>query len=230
MMNPPLNIALLVSLALGCSTPKEPAETQEPVSFNANTSTDNATDTGTDTSDDDHADTGEATGGDTGGDTATDDPSPPIIDGDWEGSLTVNFETDPLGTGEMIEATCTGPMVVHIVRDDTPSILGSGECSFEVDSPLALLLGTEGPFPGRTSGSISEDDSAEGVIVLELPEFESDMTVDWTGQFNDIDGVVHFLGEYGDTLTDLTAVVGSTVLVFDVTYSGTFDMVRVPTD
>jgi hypothetical protein len=73
---------------------------------------------------------------------------------------------------------------------------------------------------------VAEDESALGVIVLEIPGVDSDIVVDWTGLFKEIDDTLVFSGEYGDTVEDLTAVLGTSVLVFDVTYEGTFELAQ----
>jgi hypothetical protein len=237
-ISPTLRLSLV--LGLSCGSPADKPESGA-LDFDpggvadtggpdpADTDTADPTDTDTDTDTADPTDTGGEEGGDSGTDSGIEDPSPLPIDGAWEGSLTVTFLTDPLGTGALLEATCTGPMVANVARDEEPQIHGSGECSIPADSALATLLGSYGPFPGRTSGSVAEDESALGVIVLEIPGVEHDILVDWTGLFKETDGTLNLNGEASGTIEDLAYLLGPAEMVFDVTYTGTFELEQIPT-
>jgi hypothetical protein len=207
---------LVIPLAVGCGGGEDGDKPGDDTIGELDTDTEEATDT----------DTGDTT--DTGTESEAEDPSPLLIDGAWEGSLFVTFLTDPLGTGELLEATCTGPMVANVAREEEPQIHGSGECGIPPESLLAGLIGSYGPFPGRASGSAAEDESAFGVIVLDLPGVESDILVHWTGLFKETDDTLYFTAEYDGTIDDLTVMLGDAELVFDVSYSGTFELEQFP--
>ena len=223
-----LTLGLSLPLVLSCGASADKPEDEVPA-FNADVFTDTGAPQPADTGTSEPTDTGTEDATDTGTESEVEDPPPLLIDGAWEGALSVTFLTDPLGSGELLEATCTGPMTADVVREEEPQISGTGECSIPADSVLAALIGSYGPFPGRTTGSVAEDESALGVIVIEIPGFESDILVDWTALFTEIDDTLYFSGEYGGTMEDLTVDLITGELVFDVTYSGTFELEQIPT-
>ena len=123
-----LLLGLGLSLTLGCSASDDKVPAEQPDVFNANTPTDTGSSPSTDadTGTDDGTDTGEETVADTGTDTGTEELPELAIDGVYEGEISVTLVADPLGTGVMIEETCTGTVVVNVMKVGDPPIYGSG--------------------------------------------------------------------------------------------------------
>ena len=221
--------AVSLSCLLSCSADTEKSQTDQTDVFNADTPTDTGTapaeDSGTpdDTGEHHHADTG------TQSDTGTEDGPEIEIDGVYEGELYVTLAADPLGTGVTIEETCTGTVLVNVMQVGDPPIYGDGECHIPEDGILALLVGSTGPFVGRTSGTISEEGTPSGTIILELPGGVEELHVDWTGRFEEVYGTPQLTGEYAGLVEDLVMDMETGPLTFDVTYSGHFEMVQTRT-
>ncbi len=223
--------SLLVLAAVGvplhaCSDSSEKTE-DTPDNFEAagHTEVDDDPPEISDTADEDNSD--ENTEGE---DTATEEEDAPLaIDGVYEGTITVNLTADPLGTGVMMEEACTGHLLANVMQVGEPPIYGTGECSIAEDSIMATLMGTAGPFGGGLSGRFDEDGAPTGIISIEIVGFDDGVEVDWTGRFEGTDGSVTLVGEAEGLLEDLTVEMEVGTLVFDVSYSGGFELAQVRT-
>lgn len=220
---------------LACSDPVDKAEAQ-PDDFVAGTPSDDDgsggddTGTGTDTDTDTRTDTGTDTdSGEAETDSGDTDTPPVDIDGVYEGTISVHLAADPLGTGVMMEETCTGSILANVMQVGEPPIYGSGGCSISEGGLMAALIGTAGPFDGRLTGTIAEDGTPSGAIIIEIIGVAGGVEVDWTGSFEDRDGTLLLTGESEGLLEALTVDMDPGTLVFDVTYSGGFELEQIRT-
>ena len=80
------------------------------------------------------------------------------------------------------------------------------------------------------SGTIAEDDTATGTILIEIADIDEGIAVDWNADFEAVDGTLQLSGEYEGLLEEVTVEMETGTLVFDVAYSGGFEMTqtRVP--
>jgi hypothetical protein len=155
-------------------TPPEPSDTGEPPD------TETATDTGE-------------------GPTDTGTPEP-VLDGTFEGTLSI------LCVADSMNDTCSGDLTVTIEEGGTPQVEGIGICLFsgELDDVVGVQsLGLEGELLGpQASGDVS------------LPMFDSG----WTGTLVEPDFTGTFVGQTQQSVPGH----GQT----DFVCTGTFDLVR----